>query len=208
MFANVKAVRAVFAPALLACAAVSLIALTGCSSAGSTSSSASAPGTSAPASTSASAAPSWAAALGSGATVVPPGSAAAGHGSPASALVGLLQAVKDKSRSAFCGYSEPSTQAQCTAALAKVPDSYLPAAKNAVPGYFIIEGSKAVGGMTGTLCALGTSECTTNTDPAALFTTLHTFAALWKNAITSTNTKYSLTPFIKVNGNWYVDSTS
>lgn len=206
MFANVKSARTVFWPALLAFGAASLIAVTGCSSAGSTASSL---GTSAAASTSASAAPSWATALGSGATVLPPGSAAAGHGSPTSVLAGLLQAMKDKNRSAFCGYSEPSTQAQCKSALAKLPDSDLPAVKSsAVPGYVVIEGSKAVGGVTGTLCALGQSQCTTNTDPAALFTTLHTFGALWKNAMTNTNSTYSLTPFIKINGNWYVDSIS
>ena len=209
MFANVKPARTAFGPALLAFGAASLVAVTGCSSAGSTASTASSPGTSATASTSASAAPSWAAALGSAATVIPPGSAAPGHGSPASVLVGLLQSIKDKNRSAFCGYSEPSMQAQCKSALAKLPDSDLPAVKSsAVPGYVVVEGSKAVGGVTGTLCALGQSECTTNTDPAALFTTLHTFDALWKNAMTNTNTTYSLTPFIKINGNWYVDSTS
>jgi hypothetical protein len=55
---------------------------------------------------------------------------------------------------------------------------------------------------------VGKTECTTNNDPAAIFTTLHSFSALWKNAMTGSGTKYSLTPLIKINGNWYLNSSS
>ena len=48
----------------------------------------------------------------------------------------------------------------------------------------------------------------TNTDPAALFTTLHTFEALWQNAVKPTETTYSLNPLVEINGKWYFSSTS
>jgi len=209
MLTNVKPTRAGVGSALLACGAAGLLAVTGCSS-GNTSSSASGAGTPAAASASAAAmpskaAPSWAAALGPGVTVVPPGTAAPGHGSPDATLAGVLLAVKDKSASEYCEYVQPSVQAPCKSALSKKPASQFPSVKNGAPGYIVIDGDKAVAGVTGTSCTAGQTGCSTNNDPAAIFTTLHTFSALWKNAITNTNSDstYSLTPLTKIDGNWY-----
>jgi hypothetical protein len=210
MSMKVKPAGSGIGAALLASGAVGLLAVTGCS-AGSASSS---PGATASATASASSAapsstaPSWAAALGTGVTVVPPGSAAPGHGSPATVLAGLFQAVKAKSVTGYCGYAEPSTQAQCKSALSQISASQFPTVKNGVPGYAVIDGDKAVAGLTGTLCAIGQTECIKNSDPAALFTTLHSFSALWKNAMTSNDSIYSLTPLTKVDGKWYVAATS
>jgi hypothetical protein len=212
MFGNVKPTRAGVGSVLLACAAAGLLAVTGCSS-GSTSSSSSSTGTSAAPSASATAkpsatAPSWAAALGTGVTVIPPGTTAPGHSSPSAVLAGLLLAAKDKSASGYCAYSEPSFQAQCKSAFSQISASQFPTFKNSAPGYIAMDGDKAVVGITGTECQVGQTECTTNDDPAAIFTTLHTFSALWKNAITGSGTKYSLTPLTKINGNWYLDTAS
>ena len=212
MFANVKRAHAGVGSMLLACSAASLLAVTGCSSASSSSSAnsseasatASAPTAAAPSST----APPWTAALGTGMTVVPPGTAAPGHGSPGAVVAGVLLAIKDKSGSAYCGYSEPSVQAQCNSEFAQITASQFPTEKNGAPGYIVIDGSKAVAGLTGTECVSGQTGCVTNTNPAALFTTLHTFDALWKNAITPTQTTYSLNPLVEVNGNWYFYATS
>jgi hypothetical protein len=216
MFANMKPMRACVGSALLAGAAAGLLAVTGCSS-GSASSSASSTsgstGTSAAASTSASAkpssaAPSWATALGPAVAVIPPGTAVPGHGSPSAALAGLLMGAKDKSASEFCAYWEPSGQAQCKSQLSQLSASQFPTFKNAAPGYIAIDGDKAVAGVTGTTCAVGQTQCITNDDPAAIFTTMHTFSALWKSSLTTSSTEYSLTAFTRINGNWYLYSNS
>lgn len=207
MSMNLKPTRAGAGSALLACGAAGLLAVTGCSS-GSASSSAGGSGTSAAASalaaaTPSSTAPSWATALGPGITVVPPGTAAPGHGSPGAVVAGLLLAFKDKSAAEYCGYVEPSFQARCKSALSRTPASQFPTAKNVKLGYIVIDGDKAAVGDTGTFCVADQTSCLTNNDPAAVFTTLHTFSALWKNAITPSGTKYSLEALIKINGNWY-----
>jgi hypothetical protein len=212
MLMKMKPMRAGVGSALLACGAAGLLAVTGCSSGG-TSSSASGSGTPVAARASADATPSnampsWAAALGSGMTVVPPGAAAPGHGSPGAVLAGLIVAVKDEGASVYCGYAEPSAQAQCKSALAKVSASEFPSIKNGALGYIVIDGDKAVAGMTGTECVSGQTDCTTNQNPAAIFTTVHTFSKLWKNAITNSGGTYSLTPLTKIGGNWYVYSAS
>ena len=208
MSMKLKPTRAGIGSALLTCGAAGLLAVTGCSS-GSTSSSAGGSGTSAAASAPAAAAPSstapsWATALGPGVTVVPPGAAAPGHSSPGAVLVGLFAALKDKSVTEYCGYAEPAAQAQCKSGLAQTTAGQFPSAENLTPGYVVIDGDKAVAGITGTVCAAGQTGCVTNNDPAAIFTTLHTFSALWKNAITPSGTKYSLQPLTKIDGNWYI----
>ena len=202
---------------LLACGAAGLLVITGCSAGGSPSSAgtsgasatASAPAAVTPSSTTpSSTALSWAAALGPAVTVLPPGAAAPGHGSPGAVLAGLFQAVKDKNAAEYCGYAEPAAQAQCTSQAAQLPASQFPSAKNGMPGYAVTDGGRAVAGFTGTLCATGQTSCVSNSDPAAVFTALHTFSALWKNAMIQSDTTYSLTPLTKVNGNWYIAASS
>jgi hypothetical protein len=222
MFTKVARKRTGVGPVLLAAGTAGLFAVAACSS---SSGSSSAPSTTATAAAAAastpsavasgsggvlpsSTAPSWAAALGPGVTVIPPGTPTPGHSSPGAAVSGVLRALTDKSTAEYCGYAEPSTQAQCNSELSQLSASEFPSAKSAAVGYIAVEGDKAVAGLTGTLCLSGQTECTTNTDPAEIFTTLHTFSALWQNAATASGSKYSLTPLVKVNGNWYISSTS
>lgn len=55
--------------------------------------------------------------------------------------------------------------------------------------------------MTGAFCTPGQKpECFTNTDPAAVFSAVHSFSGLWKNALSSGPTSYSLAPCEKVGG--------
>lgn len=215
MITKVKPTRAGASLALLACGVAGLLAVTGCSSssgsnpaAGSSPSTAASNTAAAPTNAASSTAPAWAAALGPGVTVLPPGTATPGHGSPGAVISGLFSAIQQKSASGYCGYAEPSVQAQCKSGLGQMSASQFPTAKNPALGYIAIDGDKAVAGVTGTLCQIGQTECDTNGDPAAVFSTLHTFSALWKNAITSSGPKYSLTPLAKVNGNWYVYTSS
>lgn len=146
--------------------------------------------------------------LGPGVTVIPPETVAPGHGSPDAVMTGVLAAIRDKNYSAYCGYAEPSQQAQCSSQMAEVSVSQLPTITGGGVGYVVIDGDEAVAGNTGTMCASGQTGCFTNNDPAAVFSTLHTFSALWQNAITPTSTVYSLSPLIKINGSWYVYSAS
>lgn len=118
-------------------------------------------------------------------------------------MAGLVLAIENKSATAYCGYLEPTFQAQCKSELSQTPTSQFPTAKNVTPGYVVIDGDKAVAGNTGTLCATGKTGCITNNDPAAIFSTLRTFSMLWKNTTTPSATKYSLEPLTKINGNWY-----
>jgi hypothetical protein len=141
-------------------------------------------------------------------TVVPPRTTAPGHGSPGAVVAGLFLALKDKSATGYCGYAEPAVQAQCKTGLSQTPAGQFPSVKNGVPGYVVIDGDKAVAGITGTLCAQGQTGCVRNNDPAAVFATVHTFSALWKNAITPSGTKYSLEALTKIHGNWYVAASS
>jgi hypothetical protein len=212
MSMNVRPTRATAGSVLLACGAAGLLAVTGCSSGGASSSAggsgASAAASAAATATPSSIAPSWAPALGPGVTVVPPGTAAPGHGSPDAVLAGLFLALKDKSATEYCGYAEPAVQAQCKSGLSQTPASQLPSVKNGTPGYVVIDGDKAVAGITGTMCSVGQTDCVRNSDPAAVFVTLHTFSTLWKNAITPSGAKYSLEPLTKVNGNWYIAASS
>ena len=64
-------------------------------------------------------------------------------------------------------------------------------------------GHEALVGGTGTFCASG--KCTTNTDPAALFSSGKTFSALWSTANNQNPGIYSLAALIiEVDGKWYI----
>lgn len=200
------------ASALLLATGLAVATLAGCASSGS-----SAPASSVAASTAstagptatASAQPSWAASLGTGVTVVAPQSVSPGQSSPQAVVKGLLTALSAKQVAAFCGYALPSAQAQCKSGMSQMPTSQFPYAKNAAIGYAVIDGNKAAVGMTGTFCTPGESpECFTNSDPAAVFSTAHSFSGLWKNAISHSSTSYSLTPCEKIGWKWYVYSSS
>jgi hypothetical protein len=157
----------------------------------------------------ASALPSWAASLGTGLTVVAPQSVSPGHSSPQAVVEGLLTALSAKQVAAFCGYALPSAQAQCKSGMSQMPTSQFPYAKHAAVGYAVIDGNEAAVGTTGTFCTPGDSpECTTTSDPAAVFSTAHSFSGLWKNAVSNSGSSYSLTPCEKIGGKWYIYSPS
>lgn len=191
--------------ALLACGVTGVVALAGCGS-GTPSSSPATTTSSGATSTSAtvSALPSWASALGAGVTVVAPRSASPGHGSPGSVVAGLVASLASKHLKNQCAYVPPDDQAPCRSQVSQVPASQMPYATNFALGYVVISGDKAVVGMTGKFCTPGKSpECFTNDDPAAIFSTAKSFAALWANAIKPSKI-YSLNPCIEIGGKWYM----
>jgi len=154
--------------------------------------------------------PSWATSLGSGVTVTAPEQTGPGNGSPGAAVSGLLAAVRAKRYTAGCAYVEPSAQAACRSAEAGIPASGPPSVKDAAIGYVIIHGNQALVGTTGTFCVPDqTPKCYTNTDPAAIFSTGKSFAALWTQANTSSSSNvYMLVPCIRTAGNWYLHEAS
>lgn len=121
---------------------------------------------------------------------------------------GTLAAFNGKDFAKSCSYTEPATQAGCKSEASQIPASKTPTAKNFAIGYVVIDGDKAVVGTTGTVCTPGNSpECFTNNDPSAVFSTLSSFSELWSNAIKNSS-GYSLAPCVKINGDWYIYSTS
>lgn len=184
---------------LVACGTAAMLALAGCSSSGS--------GKQASGAAPASPLPAWASKLGPGVTVEAPASVAPGNDSPGAVVSGLIQAFEAKQFVKSCDYQAPSQQQDCKAGAATADTgSGAPSVKNGAVGYVAIDGSEALVGMTGTFCAGGQAGCFTNTDPAKLFSTTPSFAALWKNATGSSASAYSLTPCEKINGKWYISS--
>ena len=85
----------------------------------------------------------------------------------------------------------------------------LPNFKNFGIGYVAIDGTKALIGITGTICVPHqTPKCFTNTDPAAIFKSGKPFATLWTQAVAAPANVYSLSPAVKVNGKWYAYTSS
>ena len=178
---------------------VGLLALTGCSSGGSSGSTGS--GSQAASGSGAGAQPSWAPSLGAGVTVSQPGSASPGHDSPAAAVAGEVAALNAKDTKTACDYYTPAFQAQCKGGGGSTSD--LPTFTVAAFGYTAVNGDKALVGMTGKFCS-PPDPCFTNTDPAALFKDGKSFAQQWDAAQKSTSSEYSLTPVIQVGGKWYI----
>jgi len=203
---------------------IAILAIAGCGSSASsaTSTSGGASASTAPmassgasASSASSAQPSWAKSLGSGVTVTSPGSMAADAGSPGALIVRLKRDLQAGKYLKFCSFLEPSKQASCTATFSRAPASALasvmPTFKNFVISYTAIDGTKALVGTTGTACTpTQKPACSTNRDPAAIFSTGKSFAALWAQAqaaSASSSGAYALMPIVKVNGTWYVWTT-
>jgi hypothetical protein len=209
---DMRTVRVGLGPVVLGCGVAGFLALTGCGSASSRSTAGSTPShTAAPSSaaTSSSPGPSWATALGPGVTVVPPQAVAPGQGSPGAVTAAELSALNTKKATSYCKYGLPTQAATCVSQLRQMPASQFPFTRNAAISYVAVQGGKAVVGITGTFCAPGqTPECFTNTDPAAVFSTVHSFSGLWKNAMSGTSTSYSLTPCEKIGGKWYIYSSA
>jgi len=180
--------------ALAACALAALLGVAGCGSSG--------PGT-----------PSWANALGSGVTVVPPGSPAPGNDSPGGVMVGVIDALSSGHVADFCRYEQPSVQSSCNATMSQVTPAevkgQLPTFKNVRLAYVAIDGTKALIGLTGTICLpKQTPSCFTNNDPAAIFDSGKPFATLWSEAESAASNAYSLSPAVEINGSWYAETSS
>ena len=195
---------------LVSCSAavLALAALTGCSPSGPSAPSTSSAGTGGAGVSGASggAAPSWAKSLGSGVTVTSPGASAAG--SPGAVLTSVIAAVEAGRYAKICDYLQPSQQSKCSSALGSVQASAvataMPTFKNLAVSYTAIDGSRALVGLTGTICSPDQKpSCVTNNDAAAIFDSGKTFAALWSESVASTSSAYSLTPMTEVNGKWY-----
>jgi hypothetical protein len=151
--------------------------------------------------------PGWAKTLGAGVVVVPPARTDAGHGSPGAAVEGFVSALDDRQLKLWCSYYEPSFQAACRANAAKYVATNMPIFKNFALGYVAIDGNKALVGATATLCVANEKpRCSSNDNPAAIFSAGGTFKALWAEAITAANNPanfYSLTLCIKIGASWY-----
>ena len=108
----------------------------------------------------------------------------------------------------LCKYQQPS--AGCTSfwgspnLRSQVDLADYPTFKNLKIGYTAIHGDKALVGFTGTICVLKDyPSCFTNKNPAAVLDTGKSFSALWSQSLTSQANVASLSPVIKINGNWY-----
>jgi hypothetical protein len=139
-----------------------------------------------------------------------PATTPAGHDTPGAALQGEVNAANEGKLVGACPYFPPSTQAACHAKLAGVPAADDPTFKGFALGYMAIHGDQALVGATATTCVPGQKPaCSTNKDPAAIFSTAKPFAALWVEAIANDSsaafTGYSLAPCIKIGNSWYVD---
>lgn len=200
--------RSRVAAAALACGAATLVAVTGCASG--SGSSATDTSSTAPASS----APSWASALGSGVTVVAPASPAPGNDSPGAVMAGFVESLHSQKFTQLCAYVPPSTQSKCKSIFSSASTgmiaSQMPTFDNFKIGYVAIDGTKALVGETGKVCAKGKTECDSNTDPAAIFSSGKPFSALWTESVSETNSssdssKYSLSPCREIGGKWYAD---
>ncbi len=181
--------------ALALCALAGLIGAAGCSSGGGGSQ------------------PSWASSLGSGVTVVSPGTASPGNGTPDGVMIGVVDSITSGHFTDLCKYEMPATQSQCNSAMSQVTPSVaasqLPSFKNMKLGYTAVDGTKAIIGITGTVCLPNqTPSCFTNNDPAALFDSGKSFAALWTQALNAPQNAYSLSTVEEVNGSWYAYTSS
>jgi hypothetical protein len=185
---------------LAACAVAALLAATGCGSSGGSGGSGGGQ-------------PSWAKSIGTGVTVVPPGQSSPGHDSPGAVMAGVYSAITKGPATDFCKYEQPSAQATCNSAFSQQTQQQivgeLPTFKNFGMGYVVIDGARALIGITGTVCVPHqTPKCFSNTDPAAIFKSGKPFATLWTQAVSAPANVYSLSPAVKVNGKWYAYTSS
>jgi hypothetical protein len=198
MFAGRNEPRRWAAVALGACALTAVLAATGCGSGGGAAGSGQ---------------PSWAKSLGSGVTIIPPGSASPSNATPTGVMAGVVKAITTGPIIDFCKYEQPSEQSSCKSTFGQVTKaevaSQLPTFKNFALGYTAIDGTKALIGITGTLCVPNQKpSCYTNKDPAAVLDSGKPFATLWSEAIAAPANVYSLSPALEVNGSWYAYTAS
>ena len=154
--------------------------------------------------------PAWAKALGPGVTVTDSRAATAGDGSPAGVYLREIKDLKTGNLADLCSVAQPSQQAACKSGMKSLPasdiKSEMPAFKNFVLTYTAVDGDKALIGATGSICNHDSKNCTSNTNPAAIFDSGKSFAALWKQATAAGNSNsnaYSLGQLVKIKGTWY-----
>jgi hypothetical protein len=159
-----------------------------------------------------SAPPKWVTALGTGVTVTGPEQVAPGHGSPGAALTGLMASLSSKDPATFCDYIFVGPAGRCEVQSGLGSRSQLPYGVSFKIGYVAISGTRALVGFTGEICSPRTTpKCLANTNPAAIFSTGNTFAALWTLTVSpnfNDTSPYTLLPCVKVGGKWYVGSDS
>jgi len=94
--------------------------------------------------------------------------------------------------------------------MADVATGSTPTFRDLALGYVVVDGNEALVGVTGTICVPNeTPACTTNDDPAAIFSEAQPFPQLWAESVaadgsSSTSNSYSLAPCVKVGTNWYI----
>jgi hypothetical protein len=157
--------------------------------------------------------PSWAKSLGSSVTIVPPGASSPGNATPGGVMAGVVKSLSSGPIIDFCKYEQPAQQSSCRSTFGQVTKSevasQLPTFKNFAEGYTAIDGTKALIGVTGTICVPNQKpSCYTNKDPAAILDSGKPFATLWREAVAAPANVYSLSPVIEVNGSWYAYTSS
>jgi hypothetical protein len=186
--------------------------LCSCSSGGQNDSSNGTRGTSTTTTSSSGVHPKWAEGLGAGVVVFGPAKATPGTSSPGAAVQGEVDALNSGNLAGTCPFFEPSFQSECQTTLDTAPAGSAPTIQHFALGYVVVDGNEALVGSTGTFCSSqDTPRCSTNADPAAIFSTAKPFATLWSEALVAANTQsnsYSLAPCLDVDGRWYVDSAT
>jgi hypothetical protein len=152
--------------------------------------------------------PRWVPALGPGVTVTGPRQAAPGHGSPGAVLAGVFASLSAHVPAMICDY-EYGSVAQCEQLYRGVSRSQLADVVSVRIGYVATDGTRALVGFTGKVCfPSAPSQCIANRDPAAIFSSGSTFAALWAQTTgPSSSGGYGLLPCIEVGGKWYLGTT-
>jgi len=157
-----------------------------------------------------SAQPPWVKSLGSGVTVRIPRPTASGSTSPASVVQAYVEAINDGKLTALCQLVEPAAQGACQQALAGSPQTGSSSFSDFALGYVATKGDKALVGLTGTHCSPQEKPtCSTNKDPAAIFSSGRPFDALYADATralspSNSGNRYSLVPCVRVGSAWYL----
>jgi hypothetical protein len=151
--------------------------------------------------------PKWVSELGPGVTVTGPARYTPGHGSPGAAFAGVLASLSAKDPSSVCDYILYGPQARCRTDYRHATRAELPYAVAAKTGYVAIDGTRALLGYTGGLCAPGSiPRCISNDDPSAIFSEGQPFGTLWTLTVNPSfepAPTYSLLPCVEVDGKWY-----
>jgi hypothetical protein len=135
---------------------------------------------------------------------------ASGDTSPASVAQAYVEAVNDGKLSTLCQLVEPAGQTACQQALAGVPSTAGGTFSDFGLGYVAVKGDRALVGLTATHCSpTEKPACSTNKDPAAIFSSGKSFEALYSGAtraLSPSNTRntYSLVPCTRVGSAWYL----